>query len=316
MSHKYLYSMYYIMENILSYIDFINENHPKKIIINGETNEIDIDGEKYEDSANNDIFDEISSAVILKNIKSYTGGYKGGDFENVIKDNAELIRSMENRSMENKLKYPEVKGKDIYFHKFPNEYINDLRTLFKLKPKKNGTIGSGEVLFAVYYDNVIRTKLKSLGGESGDCEYEENGKKKYIEIKVADSPFKTLSNYRKLFKSVNEAIKKDYTDENKLREIDNIEYLGGIAAYIYRQKKNEYLDFVLFDGEVRKPDSMTGYLTIKRSPNESIKTIIKKLQTLKIEPNGTPDTRGGELSRDFTISYENEVLIIHPKKKE
>ena len=66
MSHKYLYSMYYIMENILSYIDFINENHPKKIIINGETNEIDIDGEKYEDSANNDIFDEISSAVILK----------------------------------------------------------------------------------------------------------------------------------------------------------------------------------------------------------------------------------------------------------
>ena len=64
--------------------------------------------------------------------------------------------------------------------------------------------------------------MKSLGGESGDCEYKENGKKKYIEIKVADSPFKTLSNYRKLFKSVNEAIKKDYTDENELMKINNI----------------------------------------------------------------------------------------------
>ena len=300
----------YKMNNILSYTDFINEDHPKKIIINGETKEIDIDGKKYEDSANNDIFDEISSAVILKNIKSYTGGYKGGDFEDVIKDNAELIRSMENKS-----KYPEVKGKDVYFNKFPDEYINDLRTIFKLKPKETGTIGSGEVLFAVYYDNVIRTKLKSLGGESGDCEYEENGKKKYIEIKAADSPFRTLSNYRKLFKSVNEAIKKDYTDEDELKKIDNIEYLGGIAAYIYRQKKNEYLDFVLFDGAVRNSDSMTGYLTIKRDPNESIKSIIKKLQTLQIEPNGTPDIKGGELSRDFTISYENEVLVIHPKKK-
>ena len=60
---------------------------------------------------------------------------------------------------------------------------------------------------------------------------------------------------------------------------------------------------------------MTGYLTIKRDPNENIKSIIEKLKTLKIEPNGTPDIKGGELSRDFTISYENGVLVIHPKRK-
>ena len=316
------------LHNILDYMTFINEERPSRITINGKTNTITIDKVRYKNAATKEIFNEVDDITRTPFIKDLTGGYKR-EFDDEIRANIDTIERVRNTAT-----YPEpADAKDrknldddgrIYYFKFPDidpnkdNKVEDkcftketLNKIFMLKPR-HGDIGSGEVLMAAYYTNVKRNKLKSQGGESGDCTAEikvndsTEPKRVCLEIKAADSKFFKIKKYIEDFNIV---IDEELLDKG-VKDNDLYPYVAGIAYYISKEKKNDELHFILFDNEIRVNNTMKGYLTFVRTPGEGIESITNRL--IKItEFSEKGDTKGGKKSRDFTISFKDGKIQIH-----
>lgn len=316
------------LHNILDYMTFINEDRPSRITINGRTNTITIDKVKYKNAATKEIFNEVDDITRTPFIKDLTGGYKR-EFDDEIRKNIDTIEKVRNTTT-----YPESSDRrknlnddgDIYYVEFPDKDPNEdkkeedkcftketLETIFNIKPL-HGDIGAGEVLMAAYYTNVKRNKLKSQGGESGDCTAEikdkesTSPKKVCLEIKAADAHFWKIDKY---IEKYNITIDEELLDKG-VKDNDQYPYAAGIAFYIHKEKKNEELHFILFDNEIRVKNTMNGYLTFVRTPDENIESIINRLMKITTLSD-VGDTKGGKKSRDFTISFKDGKIQIHKR---
>lgn len=301
------------MNNILDFETF-RLNEWNKIIINKDNEgNISISGDDIDNETQINLLDVVSEDKGIR--LNVSGGYEGGEFMKQIKENLKLIKSIKLTTTK---EFPE-ESNDNYI-KFDNDIISkdDVNKIFTITPKNSKSIGKGEVLLATYYKNVDRILIPAKGGESGDnCYYDKNGKK-YIEVKTGGAAFRKLSTYKLMdgYQNIKDDIEKLI---GKFEKDDIFEYIGGLTCYFYkmRKQKNTDLIFVLFDNKYNGSGTASkhtdGYLQIPILDDiiktyENIKTIGQCFISEK------PESKGGKLSRDFTISLNDKKIEIFKNK--
>lgn len=316
------------MNNLLDFNEFINEWKEIKVTKNDDGS-IDINGDKLSDDIIISVKDLLSDDRDM--IQNISGGYEGSNFLNNIKDNLDDIKNLKNSI---NISFP-ITNESKFIKLLEN---SEIKTIFNITPDNYRSIGKGEVLLAVYYNDVNRVLFHSKNkGESGDCYIfdENNNKTHYIEVKSGGSGFRKLSTYEHMegYKKTIDLIKSEcgVSKFEKVKKSNDIkikdqhvlnDFIGGLACYCFKERKRKKLPLILvifnnkYNGRTKADKNVSGFLEIPIG--DTFLDTYKNMKNLFNFKNIGSEVKGGYGSRDFTISLndENEIVVYEKNKKE